>query len=102
MSMVNERAEPNLHNWERQILLAIAGVLFLILTAFGRSLMVKVDSIADNLAEDRRSLAEYRILMERRLTVVEQRQEAFMYQLSRERFNDSSNDQRTPEVERKR
>jgi hypothetical protein len=89
---VNDEATMNeLRSWERK---AVAGLLALLTTAFlawagvvwssADKVMARIDRMADQLAADRLEQQMYRAALERRITIIEERQGAVLRRLERD------------------
>ena len=80
-----------LRSWERK---AVAGLLALLTTAFlawagvvwssADKVMARIDRMADQLAADRLEQQMYRAALERRITIIEERQGAVLRRLERD------------------
>lgn len=71
---MEEEQEPSLRHWERKLLIVAFGAWAGVVAIYGQAAVNRIDRVVGELEADRRAQAEYRTLMERRLTIVEQRQ----------------------------
>jgi hypothetical protein len=88
--MHDETTLEELRTWERK---AVAGLLALLTTAFlawagvvwnsADKVMMRIDRMSDQLAADRLEQQMYRATLERRITIIEERQGAVLRRLEK-------------------
>ena len=69
-----EQEEPSLHNWERKLLIVAFGAWAGVVAMYGQAAIGRVDRLVQQMELDRKESAEYRTTLERRITIIEQRQ----------------------------
>jgi len=64
--------ESDIRHWERRLLIFAFGAWAAVVAAYGQAVVSRVDRIVAASEADRKENAEYRVMMERRITSLEQ------------------------------
>jgi hypothetical protein len=83
-SEVIERVASNqVHQWERRLLIAAFGGWAFVVAAYGQAAISRIDKIVDAMNEESKVNLATHQAMDRRLTIVEQRQDGVLRALAR-------------------
>lgn len=72
----DDDAADVVHRWERRLLIAAFGGWALVVAAYGQAAVNRIDRITEEMQRDREQRVAAEMLMERRVTILEQRQAA--------------------------
>jgi membrane protein implicated in regulation of membrane protease activity len=78
-----DEQEPNLHHWERKLLIVAFGAWAGVVAYMGNQVVNRVDQVVTEMRRQSDLNSEAHQLLDRRLTIVEQRQEGVLRALTR-------------------